>query len=70
LAFKLQTPVNYPEESIRHPEHGESLKSRINQILFIILCSELYSAKRRIYMKSISVLDSKPFLGLPGILFR
>jgi hypothetical protein len=29
LAFKLQTPVNHPEESIRHSEHGESLKSRI-----------------------------------------
>jgi hypothetical protein len=29
LAFKLQTPKNYPEESIRHSEHGESLKSRI-----------------------------------------
>jgi hypothetical protein len=31
-AFKLQTPGNYPEESIQHTEHGESLKSRI--ILF------------------------------------
>jgi hypothetical protein len=28
LVFKLQTPVNHPEESIRHSEHGESLKSR------------------------------------------
>jgi hypothetical protein len=28
LAFKLQTPVNHPEESIGHSEHGESLKSR------------------------------------------
>jgi hypothetical protein len=28
LAFKLQTPVNHPEESIQHSEHGESLKSR------------------------------------------
>jgi hypothetical protein len=28
LAFKLQTPVNHPEESIRQSEHGESLKSR------------------------------------------
>jgi hypothetical protein len=27
LVFKLQTPVNHPEESIRHSEHGESLKS-------------------------------------------
>jgi hypothetical protein len=29
LAFKLQTPVNHPAESIRHSEHGESLKLRI-----------------------------------------
>ena len=27
-AFKLQTPGNYPKESIQHIEHGESLKSR------------------------------------------
>jgi hypothetical protein len=29
LAYKLQTPGNYPEESIQHSENGESLKSRI-----------------------------------------
>jgi len=28
-AHKTQTPGNYPEESIQHSEHGESLKSRI-----------------------------------------
>ena len=27
-AYKLEPPGNYPEESIQHPEHGESLKSR------------------------------------------
>ena len=27
-AYKLQTPVNYQEESIQHSEQGESLKSR------------------------------------------
>ena len=26
-AYKIQTPENYPEESIQHSEHGESLKS-------------------------------------------
>jgi len=25
-AYKIQTPVNYPKESIQHTEHGESLK--------------------------------------------
>ena len=28
-AYKIQTPGNYPEESIQHSEHGESLKSII-----------------------------------------
>jgi hypothetical protein len=27
-AYKIQTPGNYPEESIQHSEHGKSLKSR------------------------------------------
>jgi hypothetical protein len=29
LVFKLQTPVNRPEESIENSEQGESLKSRV-----------------------------------------
>jgi hypothetical protein len=29
LAFEIQTPVNHPEESIKHSEPVESLKSRI-----------------------------------------
>jgi hypothetical protein len=29
-AYKIQMPRNYPEESIQHSEHGESLKSRIH----------------------------------------
>jgi len=28
-AYKIRTPGNYPEESIKPPEHGEILKSRI-----------------------------------------
>jgi hypothetical protein len=27
-AYKIQTLENYPEQSIQHSEHGESLKSR------------------------------------------
>jgi hypothetical protein len=27
LAFKIQTPVNHPEERVHHSEHGKSLKS-------------------------------------------
>jgi len=26
LAYELQTPGNYPKESIQHTEHGKSLK--------------------------------------------
>jgi len=26
--YKIQTPGNYPAESIHHSEHGESFKSR------------------------------------------
>jgi hypothetical protein len=32
-AYKIQTPGNYPEESIRHSEHGKSLKSRMCSFL-------------------------------------
>ena len=28
-AYKIQTSGNYPEESIQHSEHGESMKSRM-----------------------------------------
>jgi len=28
-AYKIQTPGNYPKESIQHTEHSESLKLRI-----------------------------------------
>ena len=27
-AYKVQTPGNYPEESVQNSEHGESLKLR------------------------------------------
>ena len=36
-AYKIQTPGNYPEESIQHSEHGESLKS-IN-FVHLLACS-------------------------------
>jgi len=35
-AYKLQTPGNYPEESIQHSEHSESLKSRNIQLCLIV----------------------------------
>jgi len=32
-AYRLQTPSNYPKESVQHTEHGESLKSRKHILL-------------------------------------
>ena len=32
-AYKVQMPGNYPEESIQHSEHGESLKSKMSKVL-------------------------------------
>jgi hypothetical protein len=34
-AYKIQTPGSYPEESIQHSEHGESLKLRISNLLVL-----------------------------------
>jgi hypothetical protein len=31
-AYKIQTQGNYPEESIKHSEHGKSLKSSIGRV--------------------------------------
>ena len=31
--YKIQTPGNYPEESIQHSEQGESLKSKIKSVM-------------------------------------
>ena len=36
-AYKIQTPGNYPEESIQHSEHGASLKSRMFNIVSKII---------------------------------
>ena len=35
LAYKIQKPGNYPEESTQHSEQGESLKSRKQLLLAI-----------------------------------
>jgi len=32
-AYEIQTPGNYPEENMQHTEHGESLKSRNENVL-------------------------------------
>jgi len=42
LAYKIQMPGNYPEESIQHSEHGESLKLRI-VLIFCHLVATSYT---------------------------
>ena len=42
--YKIQTPGNYPEESIQRTEHGESLKSRIHVMWFLHLRNNRTSA--------------------------
>ena len=39
-AYKIQTPGNYPEQSIQHSEHGESLKSCVPFIFIICTMSQ------------------------------
>ena len=34
--YKIQKAGNYPEESILHSEHGESLKSRKLKLVYLI----------------------------------
>jgi hypothetical protein len=47
-AYKIQTPGNYPEESIRHSEHVESLKSRrvypLRLVTVILICYSMVSS--------------------------
>ena len=47
-AYKIQTPGNYPEESIHYSEQGESLKSRIRFVLCRI-CYVIVSHFQRTY---------------------
>jgi hypothetical protein len=36
-AYKIQTPGNHPQERIRHSQKGESLNSRVNNFILIII---------------------------------
>ena len=37
-AYKIQTQVNYPEESIQHSEQGESLKPSMHIVGSYYMC--------------------------------
>jgi hypothetical protein len=47
-AFKIQTPANNPEESIRHSKQGESLKSRLKYITISIKCLQEQEINKRL----------------------
>ena len=49
LAYKIQTPWNYPEEGIHHSEQGESLKSRtliLRSVTFFRSCNLFHNVKK------------------------
>ena len=48
-AYKIHTPGNYPEDSIQHSEHGESLKSRISPIFHTPTCFDTIVSSSGIY---------------------
>jgi len=52
--YKIQTPGNYPEESIQHSEQGESLKSRMQFLShlasFMQMCLENKGSGGHIYI--------------------
>jgi len=37
LAYKIQMLGNHPKERLQHSEHGESLKSRMYSMSFVVL---------------------------------
>ena len=56
-AYEIQTPRNYPEESIQHSEHGESLKSRIIEICYKLRHVQLAFKTGRTFNQNLITLD-------------
>jgi hypothetical protein len=46
-AYTIQTPRNYPEESIQHSEHGKSLKPRKVTVVLNALQKRLKLRQKR-----------------------
>ena len=51
--YKIQTPGNYPKESIQHTEHGERLKLRIIYLLTAVGLTPGGSCTVHIYTQTI-----------------
>ena len=54
-AFKIQTPGNYPKESVQHTEHGENLKLRIRVNNFSHIWTEYLKIPDDSFGKTFSV---------------
>ena len=48
-AYKIQTPGNYPKESIQHTEHGESLKLKKSGLHLSRHSVELFIYRANVY---------------------
>jgi hypothetical protein len=59
LAYKIQMPGNYPEESTQHSEHGQSLKSR-NALLLFQNSPKLRFFPHVARMENVFVIVTKP----------
>jgi hypothetical protein len=62
-AYKILTPGNYPEESIQHSEHGESLKSEYayNLLYSIYMFRRYYFAIFR-KLTPVIILDKTEYM--------
>ena len=67
LAYKTQGLGNYPEESIQHSEHGESLKSRID-MNSNLLC--YYAASSCYFLQTFRDNLSVPYTGIKDRTYR
>jgi hypothetical protein len=73
LAYKIQTPGNYPEENIQHTEHGESLKSRMPKVLLIFTLSlpvKVSSRRHRVGTDTSYQCIYSNFLQYPPVTFQ
>jgi len=64
--YKIQTPGNYPEESIQHSEHGESSKSRIFYVIKLCWTINLYNlliTEKPTGMPHLKIPDNDEFRG-------
>ena len=74
-AYKIWTPGNYPEESIQHSEHGESLKSRNRAFMLVIVnkyhCMKCCECKRSNdqYRALCPTIPTEPPNSFPGPVF-